>query len=48
MLKQQIKILNLKKTKELVRKTNEIELTVKRNPGISINVTTDFILNEAN
>ena len=46
-IKQQIKILNLKKTKELFQKTNEIELIIKRNPSISINITTDFILNEA-
>ena len=47
MVKQQIKILDIEKTKELVRKTNEIELIVKKNPSISINVTTDFILNQA-
>ena len=46
-IKQQIKLLNLKKTKELFQKTSEIELIIKRNPSISINVTTDFILNEA-
>ncbi len=46
-VKQQIKILDIEKTKELVRKTNEIELIVKKNPSISINVTTDFILNQA-
>ena len=46
-VKQQIQLLNLEKTKELVRKTSQIELIVKRNPQISINVTTDFILNEA-
>ena len=46
-VKQQIQLLNLEKTKELVRKTSQIELIVKRNPHISINVTTDFILNEA-
>ena len=46
-VKQQIKILDIQKTKELVRKTNEIELIVKKNPSISINVTTDFILNQA-
>ena len=45
-VKQQIKILNIEKTKELVHKTNEIELIVKKNPSISINVTTDFILNQ--
>ena len=46
-IRQQIKILDIEKTKELVRKTNEIELIVKKNPSISINVTTDFILNQA-
>jgi len=46
-VKQQIKILDIQKTKELVRKTNEIELIVKKNPSISINVTTDFILSQA-
>ena len=46
-VKQQIQLLNLEKTKELVRKTSQIELIVKRNPHISINITTDFILNEA-
>ena len=45
-VRQQIKILNIEKTKELVHKTNEIELIVKKNPSISINVTTDFILNQ--
>ena len=46
-IRQQIKILDIEKTKELVHKTNEIELVVKKNPSISINVTTDFILNQA-
>ena len=46
-IRQQIKILDIEKTKELVRKTNEIELIVKKNPSISINITTDFILNQA-
>ena len=45
-LRQQIKILDIGKTKELVNQTNEIELLVKKNPSISINVTTDFILNQ--
>ena len=45
-LRQQIKILDIEKTKELVNQTNEIELLVKKNPSISINVTTDFILNQ--
>ena len=46
-IKQQIKVLNFKKTKELVNKTGEIELIIKKNPSISINVTTDFIMNQA-
>ena len=46
-IKQQIKILNFEKTKELVSKTGEIELIIKKNPSISINVTTDFIINQA-
>ena len=46
-IKQQIKILNFEKAKELVNKTGEIELIIKKNPSISINVTTDFIINQA-
>ena len=46
-VRQQIKILDIKKTKELIQKTNEIELIVKKNSAISINVTTDFILSQA-
>ncbi len=46
-IKQQIKILNFEKVKELVNKTSEIEFIIKKNPSISINVTTDFIINQA-
>ena len=46
-IKQQIKVLNLEKTKELVNKTGEVELIIKKNPTISINVTTDFIISQA-
>jgi DNA polymerase-3 subunit delta len=46
-VKQQIKVLNFEKTKELVYKTGKIELIIKKNPSISINVTTDFIVNQA-
>ena len=45
-VKEQIKILNFEKIKELIYKTGEIELMVKKNPNISINVTTDFIVNQ--
>jgi len=46
-IKQQIKVLNFEKTKTLLHKTNEIELIIKKNPSISINITTDFIVNQA-
>ena len=46
-VKEQIKILDFQKIKELIYKTNEIELIVKKNPNISINVITDFIVNQA-
>jgi len=46
-LKKQIKILNFEKIKELIYKTNRIELIIKKNPNISIDVTTDFIVNQA-
>ena len=45
-VKQQIKILNFEKTRKLVFKTNKIELLVKKNPQNSINITTDFIINQ--
>ncbi len=46
-IKHQMKVLNFEKIKELVKKTGEIELIIKKNPDISINVTTDFIINQA-
>ena len=46
-LKKQIKILNFEKIKELIYKTNKIELIIKKNPNISIDITTDFIVNQA-
>ena len=46
-LKKQIKILNFEKIKELIYKTNKIELIIKKNPNISIDVTADFIVNQA-
>ncbi len=45
-IKEQIKLLSYERAKELVKKTNDLELIIKKNPGISINVTTDFILNQ--
>ncbi len=43
-VKQQIKALNYYQTRDLMVKTNEIELVVKKNPQSSINITTDFII----
>ena len=47
-IKQQIKLLNFEKIKNLLQKTSEIELIIKKNPGISINLTTDFIISQTN
>ena len=47
-IKQQIKLLNFEKIKDLLQKTSEIELIIKKNPGISINLTTDFIISQTN
>ena len=43
-VKQQVKQLNYKEAKNLIIKTNQIELLVKKNPQSSINITTDFII----
>ncbi len=45
MLIQQIKSINLSKTKDLIYKTSELERVVKKNPYSSINITTDFLVN---
>tara|TARA_B110000003_G_scaffold276006_1_gene320435 strand:- start:1842 stop:2825 length:984 start_codon:yes stop_codon:yes gene_type:complete len=45
-VQQQVKILNQKMIKELITRTNEIELLVKKNPQFSINITTDFIISQ--
>tara|TARA_B100001559_G_scaffold300578_1_gene286805 strand:+ start:4143 stop:5129 length:987 start_codon:yes stop_codon:yes gene_type:complete len=43
-IKKQIRILNYRKTKELISKTSEIELMIKKNPQSSLNITTDFVI----
>ena len=45
--KKQISILKPKKIKNLIYKLNEIELNVKKNINISINLVTDFILEQS-
>ena len=39
-------MLNQNKTKDLILKANEVELLIKKNPKISINLTTDFIITQ--
>ncbi len=43
-VKKQITSFNFKRTKNLITKTNEIELLIKKNPQYSINFTTNFII----
>ena len=43
-VKRQMTMLNYEKTKDLISKTMEIELLVKKNPQISLNITTDFVI----
>ena len=47
-IKQQIQKLSYKNTNDLIFRTNEIEFLSKRNPQISINLTTDFMVNGNN
>ena len=44
-VKNQVKSVQYNEMLELISRTNEIELIIKKNPHLSINVTTDFILN---
>ena len=46
-LKQQIKVWDYKKIQDLLVKTYNIEMLAKKNPAISINIITDFILEQA-
>ena len=45
-VKKQIKSFNYEEAKELIVKTNEIEIIVKRNPQSSLNITTDFVISQ--
>ena len=47
-LRDQLKILNLNKIKELLIKVNKIELLIKKYPTNSTNIVTDFVLEQAN
>ena len=44
-VKNQVKSIQYNEILDLISRTNEIELMIKKNPYLSINVTTDFILN---
>ncbi len=46
-IKEQIKLLNLEKIHDLIVRVNEIELVIKKHPSTALNVTTDFILDQA-
>ena len=43
-VKKQIMILDYNKTQELISKTTEVELMIKKNPQLSVNITTDFVM----
>ena len=45
-VKKQIEILSLEKIKNLLIKSNDLELSVKKNPALSTNILTNFILEE--
>ena len=45
-VKQQIKCFNYNETRQLILKTNEVELIIKKNPQSSLNVTTDFVISQ--
>jgi len=45
-VKRQISILTLEKLEKLLAKINNLELSIKRNPSLSTNILTNFILEE--
>ena len=47
LLKQQIKIWDYNKIKDLIIKTSNLEYEIKKNPNISIYLMTNFILEKA-
>jgi DNA polymerase-3 subunit delta len=47
LVKKQIKISNFDKILKLLKTVNNLELLIKKNPTISMNVVTDFILQHA-
>ena len=47
LVKQQIKILNYEKIKDLIKEINKLELNIKKEPLLSIKITTNFLLEQA-
>ena len=47
-VKQQIKNWSLNSAENLIYKTNELELLIKKNSNNSINILSDFIINQPN
>ncbi len=47
-LKNQLKILNMEKVKDLLKEVNKVELLTKKYPANSINLVTNFVLEQAN
>ena len=46
-VKEQVKILNYDKIKNLIVEVNNIEFLVKKYPSTALNITTNFILEQA-
>ncbi len=46
LIKKQIKILPIEKLERLIIKTNDLELSIKKNTSLSTNILTDFILDQ--
>ena len=47
-VKKQIKFWDLKAIENLIFETNDIELIIKKNPSVSNNIVTNFLLNQSN
>ena len=47
-VKKQIKLWDLKEIENLIFETNDIELIIKKNPSVSNNIVTNFLLNQSN
>ena len=46
-IKQQVRTLSYEQIENLIKKTNDIEFQIKKTPAISINIITDFMLEQA-